>query len=75
MNRLQKEKYELSFDKILNRLIVKHKKSLYTFEEIDDKIFFNWLEGIAFTQSQYDGLKILIEYEDGSNYQCEVNYE
>ena len=75
LNRLQKEKYELSFDKILNRLIVKHKESLYTFEEIDDKIFFNWLEGVAFTQSQYDGLKILIEYEDGSNYQCEVNYE
>jgi len=72
---LQNEIYKISFDKILNRLLILHKDNLYTYEEIDDKIFFNWLEGVAFAQEKYQNLKIEMVYEDGSSYKCEVNYE
>ena len=75
LNPLDKEVYKIDFERYTNELLVHLKDSVYTCSQNNNKLFFNWLEGIAFTQTKYPDLKLEMSFEDGSSYSCEVSYD
>ena len=72
---VNKEKYMLAFETFTNELLVLKSQEVYKVKELLRRFFFNWSEGVLFTQDKLEDAVFTINFQDETDYTCEVIYE
>lgn len=72
---VNKEKYMLAFETFTNELLVLKNQEVYKVKELLRRFFFNWSEGVLFTQDKLEDAVFTVNFQDETDYICEVIYE